>query len=84
VGCFNYLGSLIASNACDIKSRIVMAKPVLNEKKTVINKLGLYVRIKLIECCVWSVAFLALKSDTLDRSEHGSGEGWRRSVGPIA
>jgi hypothetical protein len=62
---FNYLGSVIRNDArCtrEIKSRIAMAKPAFNRKKTLFtSKLDLTLRKKLAKCCMWKELYMVLK-----------------------
>jgi hypothetical protein len=62
---FNYLGSMITNDArCtrEIKSRIALAKAAFNKKKTLFtSKLDLNLRMKLVKCYIWSIAFMVLK-----------------------
>jgi len=44
--------------ACEIKSRIAMAKAAFNKKNTLFtSKLDLNLRKKLVKCYIWSMAF---------------------------
>jgi hypothetical protein len=64
---FNYLGSMITSNArCtrEIKSRIVRAKAAFNKKKTFHQELDLNLRKKLVICHIWSIALCGSKTWT--------------------
>ena len=61
VECFKYLGSTLTNDgrcACEIKSRIAMAKAAFNKKTLFTSKLDLHLRKKLVKCYVWSMAFL--------------------------
>jgi len=75
VECSKYLGNMLTNDGrctCEIKSRISMAKAAFNKKKThFTSKLDLNLRKKLIKCYIWSMVL------------YGTGEGWRRSIGPI-
>ena len=66
---FNYFHSLITNGArCihEIKSRIVMQKVALNRKKSLFtSKLDLYLRKKLVKCCIWSIALYGAETWTL-------------------
>jgi hypothetical protein len=93
---FNYLSSMITNDArCtrEIKSRIVMAKAAFNKQKNLFtSKLDLKLRMKLVKSYIWSIALYGAETWTLrkmdqkylERLECGTGEEWRRSVGPIA
>jgi len=54
---FNYLGSMVTDDArCtgEVKSRIATAKAAFSKKKDFFTrKLDLYLRKKLIQCCMW-------------------------------
>ena len=78
---FNYLGSIITNYArctCEIKSRIAMAKESFSKKKIIFTrKLVLYLRKKLVKCCMWSIALYGAETWTLrkvDRKYLGSFE----------
>jgi hypothetical protein len=59
VECFNYLGSMIASDersTLERQYRIVMAKAAFNKKKALFtSKLDLNLRRKLVQCYIWSI-----------------------------
>jgi hypothetical protein len=58
---FNYLGSMITSDArCrqEIKSRISLVTPACNKKILFTSKLELNLRKKLVESYIWSIALL--------------------------
>ena len=56
VECFKYLGSMLTNDgrcACEIKSRIAMAKAAFSKKETLFaSKLDLNLRNKLIKCYI--------------------------------
>jgi hypothetical protein len=95
VKCFNYLGSVIKSDAwCthEIKSRVATAKAAFNNKKKLfISKLALNLRKKLVKCYVWNIALCGdetwalLKTDKtfLERFEMLCWRKWGRSAGMI-
>jgi hypothetical protein len=61
---FDYLGSTVtndARSACEIKSRLVMAKAAFDNVKT------LNLRKKLVECYVWSIDFYGAEMWTLQK-----------------
>jgi hypothetical protein len=66
-----------------------MAKAAFNKKKTLFtSKLDLSLRKKLVKCYIWSIALYGAETWTLRKVDQkylecGSGEEWRRSVGPI-
>jgi hypothetical protein len=66
---FNYLGSMITSDAMctrEIKSRIAMAKTAFNKKKNLFtSKLELNLRKKLVKCYSWSIALYGAEKWTL-------------------
>ena len=61
---FKYFGSITTNNSrcvSEIKARIGMAKATFKKKKTLFtSKLDLYLRKKLVNCCIWSTASLVL------------------------
>jgi hypothetical protein len=63
---FNYLGSMITSDArCtrEIKSRIAIAKTAFKKKKNLFtSKLELNLRKKLVKCYIWSIALYGDKT----------------------
>jgi hypothetical protein len=71
VECFNYLGSMITSDArCtrEIKSRIAMAKAAFNKKKNLFtSKLKLNLRKKLVKCYILSIALCGAETWTLGK-----------------
>jgi hypothetical protein len=84
---FNYLGSMIASDArCtrEIKSRIAMAKAAFNKKKNhFTSKLELNLRKKLLRCYIWSIALYGAETWTLRKVDQKHLESfdmwcWRR------
>jgi hypothetical protein len=66
---FNYFGGLTTNDtrsACEIKSRIVMAKAAFKKKKTLFTgKLDLNLRKKLVTCYIWSIALYGAETWTL-------------------
>jgi hypothetical protein len=66
---FNYLGSMITSDArCtrENKSRIAIVKAAFNKKKTLFaSKLDLNLMMKLVKCYIWSVALYGAETWTL-------------------
>jgi len=58
---FKYLGSMLTNDgrcACEIKSRIAMAKAAFRKKKTLFtSKLDLNLKKKLIKYYIWSMVF---------------------------
>jgi hypothetical protein len=70
---FNYLNSLIASDArCkrETKSRISMAKATLNNKKDLFTrKLDLHLGKKPAKCCHWSIALYGAETWALRKVE---------------
>jgi hypothetical protein len=66
---FNYLGSIITSDArCtrEIKSRIAMAKGAFNKKKTLFtSKIDLNLRKKPVKCYIWIIALYGAETWTL-------------------
>jgi hypothetical protein len=79
-------------DASEVKSRIVMAKTAFNKKKSLFTgKVGLNLRKKLVKCYIWSIALYGAETWTLRKVDqkyleslkYGTGEEWRRSVGPI-
>jgi hypothetical protein len=65
---FNYLGCMIthdARYACEIKSRIAMAKAAFNKKTLFTSKLHLNLRKKLVKCYIWSIALCGAETWTL-------------------
>ena len=95
VACFKYLGSILTNYGrctCDIKSRIAMAKPAFNKKKTLFTStLDLNLRRKLVKCYIWSLALYGAQTWTLRAADQKYLESsemccWRRmekTVGPI-
>ena len=94
VECFKYLGSMLTNDGrctCEIKSRIVMAKAAFSKKNTLFTStLDLNLRKKLEECYnTWLCIVLKLGRfgqqirNTWKVLKSGTGEGWRRSAGPI-
>jgi hypothetical protein len=57
---FKYLGSILTNDgrcACEIKSRIAMAKSAFNKKKNLFtSKLDLNLRKKLVKYYIWRMA----------------------------
>jgi hypothetical protein len=54
---FNYLGSMITSDAIstrEIESRFAMAKAAFNKNTLFTCKLDLNLRDKLANCCTWT------------------------------
>jgi hypothetical protein len=65
-----YFGSITndAKCACEIKSRIAIAKATFNKKKTLFaSKLDLNLRKKLIKCCIWSIGLFGAETWTLQK-----------------
>jgi hypothetical protein len=88
---FKYLGNILTNDGrctCEIKSRNSMAKAAFSKKKTLFtSKLYLNLRMKLVKCYIWSMAFfMVLKHgrfgqhirNTWKVLKCGAGEGWRR------
>ena len=48
-----------------IKSRIVVAKSTFNKKETFHSKLGLNLRKKPVQCCIWSTALCGAETLTV-------------------
>ena len=68
VKCFKYLGNILTDDgrcACEIKSRIAMAKAAINKKNLFTSKLNLNLRKKLVKCYVWSMAVYGAETWTL-------------------
>ena len=90
VECFKYLGSMLTNDGrctSETKSRIAMAKAAFNKKKTLFTStLDLNLRKKLTKCYIMVLKFGRFGQqirNTWDVLKCGTGEGWRRSVGPI-
>jgi hypothetical protein len=70
---FNYLGSMITSDArCtrEIESGVAMAKEELNKKKIIFTrKLDLNLGKKLVKCYIWSKALYFAETWTLRKVE---------------
>lgn len=75
-----------------VKFRVATTKAAFTRKKTLsTSKLDLNLRRKPEKCYIWSIEFYGAKTLThrkvyqkyLGRFECGTGEGLRRSVGPI-
>jgi len=66
---FKYLGSMLTNDercACEIKSRIAVAKAAFSKKKTLFaSKLDSNLRKKLINCYNWSMALYGAETWTL-------------------
>jgi hypothetical protein len=66
--------------ACEIKSRVAMAKVAFSKKKNLFTyKLDLNLRKKIAHCYIWSVAFCGAETGTLrkvDQKELESFEMW--------
>ena len=84
VKCFKYLGSMLTEDrrcACEIKSRIAIAKAAFNKKKNLFaSKLDLNLRKRLVRCYVWSIALYGAETWTLrgtDQKHLESFEMWR-------
>ena len=78
-----YLGSVLTDDgrcACEIKSRIAMAKAAFNKKKNLFtSRLDLNLRKKLVKCYVWSMALYGAETWTLraaDQKRLESSEMW--------
>jgi hypothetical protein len=94
---FNYFGSMITNDArCTrkIKSRVAMEIAIFNKKKTLFtSKLDSNLRKTLVKCHSRNMALYGAETRTLRKVHQkclditilkcGTGEGWRRSVGPI-
>jgi hypothetical protein len=87
----SYFGSItnLARYTRKIKSRIKMAKVAFSRKKSLFtSKYYLNLRKKLGRCYIWSTALCGAETGTLRKldqkyPESGTGEGWRKSFGPI-
>jgi hypothetical protein len=77
-----YLGGILTNDVrCTykIKSRIVIAKAAFNKKRALFtSKMDLEMRKKLVKCYIYVAETWTLRVVL----KCGSGEGWRRSVGP--
>jgi len=66
---FKYLGSILANDGrgtCEIKCRNSMAKAAFNKKRTLFTStLDLKLRMKLVKCYIWSIAFYGTETWTL-------------------
>jgi hypothetical protein len=63
--------------ACEIKSRIAMAKAAFNKKKNLFtSKLDLNLRKKLVKCYIWSMAAETWTIRTVDQKHLESFEMW--------
>jgi hypothetical protein len=66
---FKNLGSMLTNIgrcACEIKSRIAMAKAAFNKKRApFISKIDLELRKKLVKCYIWSTALYGADTWTL-------------------
>jgi hypothetical protein len=69
-----------------------VAKAAFSKKRALFtSKTGLELTKKLVKCYIWSIAFCGAETWTLRAVDQkhlkvlncGTGEGWRRSVGPI-
>jgi hypothetical protein len=75
--------------ACEIKSRIAMAKAAFNKKRALFtDKMDLELRKKLVKCYIWSIALYGAETWTLRAVDQKLMESfemwcWRRSIGPI-
>jgi len=74
------------------KPRIATAKAAFNKKMAPFTStMDLKLRKKLVKCYIWSIALYgaetwklrAVDQKRLEVLKCGTGEGWRRSVGPI-
>jgi hypothetical protein len=82
---FKYLGSLLTNDgrcACEIKSRIAMAKAASNKKRALFtSKMDLELKKKLVQCYIWSIALYGAETWTLravDQKHLESFEMWCR------
>jgi hypothetical protein len=83
---FNYLGSLLTSDArCtrEIKFRTATAKAAFKKKTLFTSKLDLNLRRKLVKCQIWSIALYGAESWALRKVDHKDVESfemwyWRR------
>jgi hypothetical protein len=61
---FKYLGSMLTNDGrctCEIKSRIAIAKAAFNKRAHFTGKMGLELRMKLVTCYIWGIAYMVLK-----------------------
>jgi len=87
---FKYLGSLILEDRyCEkeIHSRIALEKQIFMDKKIMFTgTLNLELKMRILQCLVWSVALYAAETWTLTQADKvnwkllkcGSGKGWRK------
>ena len=84
---FKYLDSVLTEDgrcACEIKSRIAMAKAAFSKKKNLFtSKLVVNLRKKLIKCYVWSIALCGAETWALRTTDQKHLESfgmwcWRR------
>jgi len=95
VECFKYLDSSLTNDGrctCEIKCSIAMVKAAFNKMKALFTStLDLKLRKKLAKCYIWSIALYgaetwmlwAVDQKHLKILKCDTGEGWKRSVGPI-
>ena len=71
---FNYLGSMITNDArCtrEFKSSTAIAKAAFSKKKALLTrKLELYLRKKLTNCEIWSIASYGAETWKLRKVDH--------------
>ena len=93
---FEYLGCILTNDGrstCEIKCSIAVAKAAFNRKRALFTSiLDLELRKKLVNCYLWSIDLYGAETwmlRALDQKNTwkvltcGTGEGWKRSVGPI-
>jgi hypothetical protein len=70
---FSYMYSMVTNDArctCEIKSKIAVAKPEFNKKKTLCtSNLDLNLRKKLIKCYIFSIVLYGAEAWTLQKAE---------------